>query len=883
MADGSIKIDVDIEIEKAEKELIKVKKKLTDVKDEAEKDTPEITVEVEVEEPKEVPEIVVKAIGKIDEIELPDLKKENWAKIDIPVDIEQTTAEDSLKLLQEEAKLLGEDLQFKDQASIEKLAIRFESLNNDIEETREKLAEATNKLSEFETAGENLVHMNTQLRETQDIYNQMRAGGAELFDGTDGEYLATLDQLTSTIRTMESGIVDANNEFKKLGTQENLVNAVNDQNKALNRMNLKYKTLDVDARTLTNRIFDSTKETTKLDTETKRVSKSMKNTSKSAGNMTNGISKGISKLGKYALALFSIRTAYQTLRKLSNQWLNSDDAGAKQVKANIQAMSSALSNALAPVITYIANLMATVFGYVNAILKAFFGIDLLAKKTSKNTSGIASGTKKARKEAERFSSAIDKADIATGKISENLDGGGGGAGMDLPAPKLPELEVPKWISKLMDDLKPFIDTIKSIDFDPLVKSFQRFTTSLKGLTNVVYDSFIRLMNNAIAPFVKIMLEEIRPRMFNGLAEAIDMLTPHVDWLLQNLIEPLAQFLLLDLVPASLNLLLALFELLIPVTDAFMEGIKSLIGILTPFASILGGMVLVALELVTRAVEWLTDELNKEDSAIKDIIKVIGFLVGIYATVKTSMFVVGGVVAGLTKVVAVLTAGFGKVLAIVKLVAGFFAGAFTGAILPIIALVTLLGTMLVGLVTNFEQVKNDFMVIVGNIKGILDGLVNFVVGVFTGNWKRAFQGLVDIVRNIFSGFVNIIKFPINVLIDGLNFFIRQLNKIKIPTWVPGVGGKGINLPPIQRLARGGFASSGSMQAIIGENGSEVALPLTNNVDAWANPLSDILSSKIGSGGDENINLIVDGNVLARVTRKEEEKRNILVNGVAYGIS
>ena len=44
-------------------------------------------------------------------------------------------------------------------------------------------------------------------------------------------------------------------------------------------------------------------------------------------------------------------------------------------------------------------------------------------------------------------------------------------------------------------------------------------------------------------------------------------------------------------------------------------------------------------------------------------------------------------------------------------------------------------------------------------------------------------------------------PINWIIDGLNVFIRGLNKIKIPDWVPGIGGKGLNIKEISRLRIG----------------------------------------------------------------------------------
>ena len=48
---------------------------------------------------------------------------------------------------------------------------------------------------------------------------------------------------------------------------------------------------------------------------------------------------------------------------------------------------------------------------------------------------------------------------------------------------------------------------------------------------------------------------------------------------------------------------------------------------------------------------------------------------------------------------------------------------------------------------------------------------------------------------------IFKAPINFIISGINVFIRGLNKIKIPNWVPVVGGKGINIKEIPKLRIG----------------------------------------------------------------------------------
>lgn len=104
--------------------------------------------------------------------------------------------------------------------------------------------------------------------------------------------------------------------------------------------------------------------------------------------------------------------------------------------------------------------------------------------------------------------------------------------------------------------------------------------------------------------------------------------------------------------------------------------------------------------------------------------------------------------------------------------------------------------------------------------ILNGIIDFITGVFTGNWKKAWNGVKNIFKGIIDGLANIFKTPINFIIDGINAFIKGLNKIKIPDWVPVVGGKGFNINTIPKLAQGGYARANNPQlAIVGDNKRE----------------------------------------------------------------
>lgn len=131
------------------------------------------------------------------------------------------------------------------------------------------------------------------------------------------------------------------------------------------------------------------------------------------------------------------------------------------------------------------------------------------------------------------------------------------------------------------------------------------------------------------------------------------------------------------------------------------------------------------------------------------------------------------------------------------------------------------TYIGGLITGvFGTVVSFISDAVKSIFKIFGGIIDFITGIFTGNWKKAWNGVKNVFKGIFDGLVNVFKTPINFIIDGINAFIKGLNKIKIPDWVPVVGGKGFNMNTIPKLAQGGYARANNPQlAIVGDNKRE----------------------------------------------------------------
>ena len=133
---------------------------------------------------------------------------------------------------------------------------------------------------------------------------------------------------------------------------------------------------------------------------------------------------------------------------------------------------------------------------------------------------------------------------------------------------------------------------------------------------------------------------------------------------------------------------------------------------------------------------------------------------------------------------------------------------------------------------------------GTLKPVFQGILDFITGVFTLNFQKAFSGLVTAVKGIWQGLKTVVKAPLNAVIEVVNTFIRGLNKLKIPDWVPGVGGKGINISQLPYLYQGGVLERGQVGILEG-SGAEAVVPLERN-RKWIQAVADDMDSVIGGG-------------------------------------
>lgn len=112
--------------------------------------------------------------------------------------------------------------------------------------------------------------------------------------------------------------------------------------------------------------------------------------------------------------------------------------------------------------------------------------------------------------------------------------------------------------------------------------------------------------------------------------------------------------------------------------------------------------------------------------------------------------------------------------------------------------------------------------------ILAGPIGLAVRFIKGHWdtiKKDIGILISAVKTSFGQVTNIIfgpfKAAFNMIASAWNNTVGRLH-FSIPSWVPGIGGKGFSVPSLPMLANGGPING---PAIVGERGPELFVPGT----------------------------------------------------------
>ena len=563
---------------------------------------------------------------------------------------------------------------------------------------------------------------------------------------------------------------------------------------------------------------------------------SIQNSLSGIGNKLTG---QISTIGKMAMAVLGIRTAWGAVRSAISMVSQYN----KQVSTDFDYMRYCIASMLAPAIQGLIKLLYTVLSYVNAISSAWFGINLFGNASVKNFKKMqssAGGTAKSAKEIQKSLQGFDEMNVL--QDNSNKDNSGSNGGVSLPSMDLSGIQgdVPKWLQWIIDN--------KDIVIAALAGMLAGLLALKLGFTGI--ESLgIGIMVAGIVLLIENIIKLIKDPSWENFSNVL---------------------LSLSLVVAGLAL-----------------AIGGTLGVtLAGIASLIAGVALI----IQGVVAYLKDPTWKNFGTI---------LAGIAVVVGAVLLLIGGIpalITGLILLIAAIGLAIYKHWDEVKNVLGQVGqwiydnvitpiGNFMKALIDSIIssfkflfsiaegiFTALLGIIIAPFETLWDTVKNVF----NGVQTILQGISNVFKGIFIGDMKTTLEGFKQIFKGVFDSLWSIAKAPLNLIIRGINWLIKGANKIHFdtPDWVPGIGGKtfGINIPQIPLLAKGGVISQPT-QAIIGEAGREAVVPLENNME-WLDILADKLANKIGTSGTNNIYL--DGRLIQRQIAKHKEQLAFATN-------
>lgn len=278
----------------------------------------------------------------------------------------------------------------------------------DSKQLEKDLKDAEKKLQQYERESEKLTKQKVKVEIDLQPYEEQK----RLIKETTDEMLAksqTEEQVKNVLEMEQMQLDDLNSKYSK-------------QLDSLNSIDKKIQSNVKNQELMKNQIDEMRKKINGLNINFKDLKKMTK--------------ESIKDIAKWALVIFSVRSAYSAVRKAMSTLTQYNETLANQ----LNTINLMFASALEPLITRIVNLVYQLMSYVNVIAKAWFGIDLFASATEKAMSKSSKSAKDMRKSLAGFDEMNVLNDTGTASSSDSI-------GIE----PLPEGEVPSWIQWIADN------------------------------------------------------------------------------------------------------------------------------------------------------------------------------------------------------------------------------------------------------------------------------------------------------------------------------------------------------------------------------------------------------------------------------------------------
>lgn len=310
-----------------------------------------------------------------------------------------------------------------------------------------------------------------------------------------------------------------------------------------------------------------------MEGEAAGVSEALNGGSTATEGMAAALKSSAGSLVKLALIIGAIILAVKLIVDAVKNLAENNEEISNKLKAIGAALSNlwqgiitAVASLIKPAVEWLVNAIYTLLGYLNAITKAWFNLDLFAEKQNKSV-------KETNKEAKKLKKTLAGFDTAN-VLSDSSGGGGGGAGEAAKPIEFPDVEIPEWVQWIADNkdtvlkflegvglalaalkLTELLNTLNLIGALPIFlilaglaitiqgivdfindPSWQNFLTILEGIALIVAGIAIA-MGGWIVALVALGVA-IVAYVIQNWDKVKEILGKIWDWIYQNIIKPI---------------------------------------------------------------------------------------------------------------------------------------------------------------------------------------------------------------------------------------------------------------------------------------------------------------------------------------------------------
>lgn len=646
----------------------------------------------------------------------------------------------------------------------------------------------------------------------------------------------------------------------------------------------------------------------------KGLPKITQNITNNIKGMGTGLRQGIGNVMKYAMALFSLRSIYSVLSGCANTWLSSQNAGAKQLSANIEYMKYAMGSALAPVIQFVTNLVYQLMKAIQSVAYALTGVNIFAKASASSYASMAGSAKKAKNETKSLSNI--HSEINNIQSNDNSDSGNGGtiapsfdlSGIDnTPNSILDSIKNGDWYKVGVTIGEKLNDAMNSIPWDKIQNTAKKIGTNIaqflngfiattdwrqvgntiaQGINTAIYlvQSFVHTFNwsslgsavaNAINGFFKNTnwgaLGDTISTGIKGALNGITTFFKDFDWsfIVQGLIDFCKNIDWNGIVDSMFEMLGSAFASFVNLGMILGEKINEAIDEAGNFFSekikecggnVVEGIFKGIIEALGNLGQWVIDHIFTP--FIEGFKNVFGIHSPSTVMAELGTYIIQGLLDGISSLVdsikqiwenikQTVISTFNSVKDNISNIFNNIKNIASNIWNNITSNIrNAVSNIKNGIVQNFQNAYNSIQNIFSNIGSFFSGVWSRIRNTFSSLGTSIGNAISGAVKSGINGVISLIERTINSAIRLINGGIRLINLI------PGVYVGSINTLSLPRLAKGGVLTEATT-VIAGEySGAKTNPEIVTPQNIMRDTFEDVLSNYSGSNNDKPIYLTIN---------------------------